>query len=93
MASTGQQFTEHTEKHDPSKFISDILGSPVKVKLHSGVEYLGNMQTIDGYMNIVLENAEEVVESTSSKRSFGDVFIRGNNGMYTNMNRVSQTEF
>lgn len=71
-------------KSDPTAFLSDIIGSSVLVKLHNGIQYSGNLQSIDGYMNIVLDEAKELVDS-SVKRSYGDVFIRGNNGMYALM--------
>lgn len=67
-------------KTDPTKFLSSIIGSTVAVKLHNGVEYLGNLQSIDGFMNVVLETAREVIGDKEG-RKYGDVFIRGNNGM------------
>lgn len=66
---------------DPSAFLSGIIGSSVVVKLHNGVQYSGNLQSIDGYMNVVLDEAKELVDQTT-KRTYKDVFIRGNNGMY-----------
>lgn len=72
---------EPSAKTDPSKFLSNIIGSQVVVKLHNGVEYLGNLQSIDGYMNIVLDEAKEQVAGATS-RKYGDVFIRGNNVLY-----------
>ncbi|KAG4410443.1 hypothetical protein JTP64_001081, partial [Candida tropicalis] len=69
------------EKTDPSKFLSDIIGSLVTVKLHNGVEYKGNLQTIDGFMNVVLEDGKESVNGSITKE-YGDVFIRGNNVLY-----------
>ena len=44
-----------TSNTDPSNFLSNVIGSSVVVKLHNGVEYSGNLQSIDGYMNIVLD--------------------------------------
>ncbi|KAK6457430.1 U6 snRNA-associated Sm-like protein LSm6 [Scheffersomyces xylosifermentans] len=70
-----------SSKTNPSTFLSDIIGSSVTVKLHNGVEYSGNLQSIDGYMNIVLDEGKEVVGNTIS-RTYGDVFIRGNNVLY-----------
>ncbi|RLV90880.1 U6 snRNA-associated Sm-like protein LSm6 [Spathaspora sp. JA1] len=70
------------EKTDPSKFLGDIIGSSVIVKLHNGIGYTGNLQTIDGYMNVVLDNAKECTNG-KAVRDYGDVFIRGNNGMYS----------
>ncbi|ODV68572.1 U6 snRNA-associated Sm-like protein LSm6 [Hyphopichia burtonii NRRL Y-1933] len=68
-------------KTNPSNFLSTIIGSSVVVKLHNGVEYSGNLQSIDGYMNIVLDDAKEHVGGIES-RTYGDVFIRGNNVLY-----------
>lgn len=67
-------------KTDPTKFLSSIIGSSVVVRLHNGILYHGNLQSIDGYMNVVLESAKEYVNEVAGK-VFGDVFIRGNNGM------------
>lgn len=67
-------------KTDPTNFLNSIIGSTIVVKLHNGVEYKGDLQSIDGYMNVVLQSAKEQVEDRETK-SFGDVFIRGNNGM------------
>ena len=68
-------------KTDPTKFLGSIIGSAVVVKLHNGVEYQGDLQSIDGYMNVVLQSAKESVQEKVTK-SYGDVFIRGNNGMF-----------
>ncbi|SGZ50935.1 CIC11C00000002120 [Sungouiella intermedia] len=67
-------------KTDPTKFLSSIIGSSVVVRLHNGILYEGNLQSIDGYMNVVLDSAKEYVNEVAGK-AFGDVFIRGNNGM------------
>ncbi|KAK6460243.1 U6 snRNA-associated Sm-like protein LSm6 [Scheffersomyces coipomensis] len=73
--------SEPTSNTDPSNFLSNIIGSSVVVKLHNGVQYGGNLQSIDGFMNVVLEHGKEIAGQTTVK-SYGDVFIRGNNGMY-----------
>ncbi|KAI9729606.1 MAG: U4/U6-U5 snRNP complex subunit lsm6 [Cirrosporium novae-zelandiae] len=66
---------------DPSGFLSEILGASVTVKLNSGVVYKGELQSVDGYMNIALEKAQEYVNG-KLRRSYGDAFVRGNNVMY-----------
>jgi small nuclear ribonucleoprotein (snRNP)-like protein len=40
---------------------------------------LGELQSVDGYMNIALEKTEEHVDGVK-KRTYGDAFVRGNNG-------------
>jgi U6 snRNA-associated Sm-like protein LSm6 len=42
---------------------------------------LGELQSVDGYMNIALEKTEEYVNG-AKRRSYGDAFVRGNNGQY-----------
>ncbi|MCJ1389742.1 U4/U6-U5 snRNP complex subunit lsm6 [Xylographa bjoerkii] len=69
------------EGTDPSGFLSEIIGNPVTVKLNSGVVYKGELQSVDGYMNIALEKTEEYVNG-QLRRSYGDAFVRGNNVMY-----------
>lgn len=50
----------------------------MKLALTSGA---GELQSVDGYMNIALEKTEEHVNGVK-KRSYGDAFVRGNNGDY-----------
>jgi U6 snRNA-associated Sm-like protein LSm6 len=42
---------------------------------------LGELQSVDGYMNIALEKTEEYVNGVK-RRTYGDAFVRGNNGKY-----------
>ncbi|CAG8898449.1 unnamed protein product [Penicillium egyptiacum] len=67
-----------SEGKDPSVFLSEIIGAPVIVKLNSGVVYKGELQSVDGYMNIALEKTEEYVNG-KLRRNYGDAFVRGNN--------------
>ncbi|CAZ86480.1 unnamed protein product [Tuber melanosporum] len=69
------------ETSDPSTFLSEIIGAPITVKLNSGVEYKGELSSVDGYMNIALEKTVEYVGGQVRNR-YGDVFIRGNNVLY-----------
>ena len=72
-----------TQQPSPSKkpvdFLKYAVGRPVIVKLNSGVEYRGVLACLDGYMNIALEQTQEFIEGKPST-SYGDTFIRGNNG-------------
>lgn len=82
------------DSRDPSGFLSEIIGAPVTVKLNSGIVYKGacyipepeslltwsgDLQSVDGYMNIALERCREVAEGRTI-RNWGDAFVRGNNG-------------
>lgn len=42
---------------------------------------VGTLACLDGYMNIALENTEEYVDGRL-KNTYGDTFIRGNNGNF-----------
>ncbi|EPS38510.1 hypothetical protein H072_7740 [Dactylellina haptotyla CBS 200.50] len=81
MSDTGGETAPAISSKDPSSFLSEIHGAPITVKLNSGVEYKGELQSVDGYMNIALENTEEYVNGQRKNR-YGDVFIRGNNVLY-----------
>ena len=39
----------------------------------------GELQSVDGYMNIALEKTEEFVNG-QLRKVYGDAFVRGNNG-------------
>jgi U6 snRNA-associated Sm-like protein LSm6 len=41
----------------------------------------GDLQSVDGYMNIALERCQEVADGRVI-RSWGDAFVRGNNGLF-----------
>ncbi|KAF1954008.1 Sm-like ribonucleo protein [Byssothecium circinans] len=82
MATNGEKSRDwRSDARDPSGFLSDIIGAPVTVMLNSGVVYKGDLQSIDGYMNIALDHASEVAEGRVIRR-WGDAFIRGNNVTY-----------
>ncbi|KAF2684764.1 U6 snRNA-associated Sm-like protein LSm6 [Lentithecium fluviatile CBS 122367] len=83
MATNGDSPDAETagDSRDPSGFLSEIIGAPVTVKLNSGIIYKGDLQSVDGYMNIALERCKEVVDG-KVVRSWGDAFVRGNNVTY-----------
>lgn len=68
-----------------SQFLSDIIGKPVNVKLHSGMLYRGRLESIDGFMNVALSSAAEHYENGSNgllRNYNSDVFLRGTQVMY-----------
>ena len=70
-----------SRKQTPSDFLKHITGRPVVVKLNSDADYRGVLASLDGYMNIALEQTEEYVNG-QLKNKYGDAFIRGNNVFY-----------
>jgi U6 snRNA-associated Sm-like protein LSm6 len=52
---------------------------PTTWRLSCANNVIGELQSVDGYMNIALEKTEEHVDGVK-KRTYGDAFVRGNNG-------------
>ncbi|KAJ9493922.1 U4/U6-U5 snRNP complex subunit lsm6 [Exophiala xenobiotica] len=75
---TSSSTNTNTDPKDPASFLSSIIGVPVTVKLNSGIVYKGELQSVDGYMNIALEKCTEYVNG-QMRRNYGDAFVRGNN--------------
>ena len=48
---------------------------------------IGELQSVDGYMNIALEKCQEFVNG-ELRRNYGDAFVRGNNGIFHEQLRV-----
>ena len=51
---------------------------------------IGELQSVDGYMNIALEKSEEYVNG-KLRRVYGDAFVRGNNGGFITSSTSYQT--
>ena len=83
-----ENHTALSDSKDPASFLSSIIGVPVTVKLNSGVVYKGELQSVDGYMNIALEKCQEFVNG-QHRRTYGDAFVRGNNGAFQRLQVVA----
>jgi len=59
------------------KLLQESIGSLVLVKLRGGRELRGKLRSFDQHLNLVIEDAEEVLEDTT--RRLGMVVIRGEN--------------
>lgn len=75
------QAQQQPKTGSPNDFLKGVIGKNVNVCLNSGIDYRGVLSCLDGYMNIALEQAVEYVDGVQ-KNSYGDAFIRGNNGVY-----------
>ncbi len=60
----------------PLDVLHNSLGSPVIVTIKGGIEYRGKMQGYDMHMNLVLQNADEVIDGKAVRR-LGTVILRG----------------
>ena len=65
----------------PLDLLHKSLESPVIVNLKDGTEYRGTLKGYDMHMNVVLQNAEELVEG-KAKRKIGKVIIRGDSVVF-----------
>ena len=69
-----------------SIILSQLLNKTVRVRTTCNNDYIGTLLSLDGYMNVAMEKCQQIplVMSGNSNaiRSFGDVFIRGNNVLY-----------
>lgn len=64
------------KRNAAAEFLGTIRGSPVVVKLASGIEYHGVLQAVDGFMNITLADTKEVYAG-KQVADYGDIFLRG----------------
>lgn len=64
-----------------ASFLSSITHQEVNVALYNDFVYTGVLASIDGYMNVVLQNASEIVNGKTMK-TYEEVFLRGNNVIY-----------
>ena len=66
----------------PEEFLQSNIGKEVIVKLQTNEQYKGRLISLDGAMNIYLQNSEEIFENNSNEKikQFKHLFIRGNNG-------------
>lgn len=64
------------EQTRPLDALNKSRNKRVIVDLKNGRQYVGNLNAFDIHINVVLEEAEEIVDG-EVKRKLGVVFIRG----------------
>ena len=62
----------------PLDILNDALDSNVLVRLKGQREFRGQLQGYDMHMNLVMDNAEEILADNSIKK-FGTIVVRGDN--------------
>ena len=65
----------------PLDTLNDVLNESVLVRLKGSREFRGTLQGYDIHMNLVLEDAEELVDGDAT-RQIGTVVVRGDNVVY-----------
>ncbi|EQC32181.1 small nuclear ribonucleoprotein F [Saprolegnia diclina VS20] len=66
---------------NPKPFLAGLTGKAVVVKLKWGMEYQGDLVSVDSYMNLQLANTDEFVGGAKTGH-LGEVLIRCNNVLY-----------
>ncbi|PON75939.1 Sm-like protein Lsm6/SmF [Parasponia andersonii] len=66
---------------NPKRFLNNLTGKVVIVKLKWGMEYKGYLVSADAYMNLQLANTEEYIDGQFTG-ILGEIFIRCNNVLY-----------
>ncbi|MBC7113525.1 MAG: RNA-binding protein [Candidatus Verstraetearchaeota archaeon] len=65
-------------EYGATEMLTESLGSFVLVKLKGGREVRGLMKSFDQHLNLVLENAEELMQDREPKK-LGTIIVRGDN--------------
>ncbi len=66
---------------NPLAILQNAQGSIILLRLKDGTEYKGLLKEIDAYMNMILEDATEILEN-SPVAKYNEIFIRGNNLLF-----------
>jgi U6 snRNA-associated Sm-like protein LSm6 len=62
----------------PSVFLQSLMHKKVNIRLNDGSNFQGKMLSIDGFMNVVIQDCLDVTENTQHKTAF----LRGNNVLH-----------
>ncbi|MEK6979126.1 MAG: LSM domain-containing protein [Candidatus Micrarchaeota archaeon] len=65
----------------PFDVLNGSLNNTVVIGLKGGVEFRGVMAAYDVHMNIVLDNAEQIING-EVKRGMGTILLRGDSVIY-----------
>jgi small nuclear ribonucleoprotein len=66
---------------NPLQILQNSQGSVILLRLKDGTEYKGLLKEIDAYMNMILEDATEMVDNLPVAK-YNEIFIRGNNLLF-----------
>jgi len=72
---------QNNRNRNPLHILQAAQNSQILLRLKDGTEYKGLLKEIDAYMNLILENATEIMEG-SPVAKYNEIFIRGNNLLF-----------
>ena len=73
--------TQNNRNKNPLHILQAAQNSEILLRLKDGTEYRGLLKEIDAYMNMILENATEIMDG-SPVAKYNEIFIRGNNLLF-----------
>ena len=66
---------------NPLTILQNAQKSKILLRLKDGTEYRGILKEIDTYMNMILEDATEIMDGAPVAK-YNEIFIRGNNLLF-----------
>jgi small nuclear ribonucleoprotein len=72
---------EQQRSKNPLSILQNAQNSIILLRLKDGTEYKGLLKEIDAYMNMILEDATEIMDG-SPVAKYNEIFIRGNNLLF-----------
>lgn len=72
---------EQPRSKNPLSILQNAQNSIILLRLKDGTEYKGLLKEIDAYMNMILEDATEIMDG-SPVAKYNEIFIRGNNLLF-----------
>jgi small nuclear ribonucleoprotein len=73
--------SQNNRNKNPIHILQAAQNSEILLRLKDGTEYRGLLKEIDAYMNMILENATEIMDG-SPVAKYNEIFIRGNNLLF-----------
>ena len=73
--------SQTTSAKRPLTILQKSTKKKVTVRLKNEVEYKGKMENVDSYMNLIMTDAEEVLNGKTIE-NYGRVIVRGNNVLF-----------
>lgn len=67
---------------NPIPYLIELVNRKVSVRLKWGIDYQGILKSYDRYMNVLLNNTEEILDGVKKGHNLGEVLIRCNNVLY-----------
>jgi len=75
----------YIDSSNPLKVLNNSINSIILIRLKDGTEYKGRLKECDSYMNMIIENAKEMIDGNDVAK-YNEIFIRGNNILFIKPN-------